>query len=529
MGEAGRTAAARGRAALAGGMPRWRLARCLALLVALAAAPAPALLARGASPARGAAPVGSRRAAGERGGGGARDGAAAAGGQILPPRLVVVLLHTPKAGGSTLTMQLKRLEALGVLHYATWACPGWGAVVNAALQAAEGGSALRVAYEAHRTAPLAAPSLGEVARDVARMRERGVRVVVAGLFREPRGYFWSNYFDGHRHSWVRPLTEARALCTTQLPAGQPPPTFFCDKAPWEWSPDNPQAKQLALWASPSQRMPTKAQLAPSGQAGAHGGRAGVGGAGAGAGAYAATSGGGAELNMLAALTQPRYEGPTLDLALSVLELIDVPILVERQDEGLLALAWLAGLPRADVSVPVVNAHLFAQKGGKVEAATFRNTTEADGRLDGWFALDKLLVAAAGNKLDGVLESLGGEAGFNEWLAAYQRNKTVPEGWAARAAPGAQWWPGGLPRAPQLAVCAAEPLGSRAGGAELVRTAGFEPLPPPLNCIATRACPCPQPARRGQAANLFTAICACAEARDPCAQAVERAFRLPRAS
>lgn len=48
---------------------------------------------------------------------------------------VMVVLHTPKAGGSTLTMLFKRLDALGVVAYTTHVCPGWEAVVDAAVSA----------------------------------------------------------------------------------------------------------------------------------------------------------------------------------------------------------------------------------------------------------------------------------------------------------------------------------------------------------------------------------------------------------
>ncbi len=48
----------------------------------------------------------------------------------LPHRLLLVHLHTPKAGGSTLSSMFHRFQAEGTLEVVEYACPGWDAVVN---------------------------------------------------------------------------------------------------------------------------------------------------------------------------------------------------------------------------------------------------------------------------------------------------------------------------------------------------------------------------------------------------------------
>ena len=459
---------------------------------------------------------------------------------------VIVVLHTPKAGGSTLSMLFKRLDVLGKGAYATHDCPGWDSVVDAAVRASAEATAreapLRIVYEVHRTAKMVSPTFADLEAGVARLRDAGVRVVVAGLFRDPVRFFWSNFWDGHRHSWLKPLTDALGLCDAlqKRPPGAPLPTFMCDDAPWEWSPTDPQAKQLAIWvAARSAKMPSAAELLAAVERANRRGGASTGGEvnAVGSGARRALdTGGGAgveELDLLTVMTEQRYEGPTLRHARRVLDLIDVPIPVERQDEGLLALAFLAGIPVEDVSVPVVNAHHFSSDGAK-EAFAFEERVRREGGLDGYFELDNQLVAEAHAKLDAVVASLGED--FSHSLSAFREHELPPDGWQARHG-GAMWWQGGLPSAPRYEVCYVAPLW-RPGGAQLTLAAGYQAdggmdsddsLRGHFQCAPRRPCSCeppPEGSHGARATSLEAALCMCASARELCTKLVEEAFKLP---
>ena len=226
----------------------------------------------------------------------------------------------PKAGGSTLSMLFKRLDVLGKGAYATHDCPGWDSVVDAAVRASAEATVreapLRIVYEVHRTAKMVSPTFADLEAGVARLRDAGVRVVVAGLFRDPVRFFWSNFWDGHRHSWLKPLTDALGLCDAlqKRPPGAPLPTFMCDDAPWEWSPTDRRRSSLPFgWPRGLRRCPrpgsSQQSSTPTDEAAparrrsmrsavAHG-------------APSTRGGAGWKLDLLTVMTEQRYEGPTL--------------------------------------------------------------------------------------------------------------------------------------------------------------------------------------------------------------------------